>query len=160
MSSKSSAAGAARKARTTRARRHRSQRRVRKDSLADEDIQDSEKRKKLTDASTRMYYTKVITGGAAGIIIGIFFTLLNDPSGTPTGIHSLWWIFPVLALCIAMFIVRFVWKFPREEIDHKRLVLSGTFSLVAINVFSTGLTWMILSEITKPGFLQNVINLV
>ncbi|MFW9994613.1 MAG: hypothetical protein ACFFD4_21390 [Candidatus Odinarchaeota archaeon] len=167
MSSNSTASEAPRTARTTRARRHRSQRRIRKESIEEEDAQEIDSRKKLRDVSTRMYYTKVITGLVTGILTGIIFVLVNgEYSGSgsiadldPTGLHSIWILFPIVGLSIAMFVIRFVWKIPREEIDRKRLVLSGTFSLVAVSVFSTGLTWMALTELLTPGYIQAMVGL-
>ena len=149
--------------RSTKARRHRSQKRVRRDQLP-EDLIDTEDFKKGKDASTRMFYTKVITGLVMGVTIGILFALTNGDlslaaNPDPTGIHTLWWFFPIAGLTIAMLITRYIWKFSRLEIDRKRLFLSGTFSLVAIFIFSCGLTWMLLTELLNPGYVLQLVAL-
>lgn len=150
--------------RSTKARRHRSQRRVRKD-LEDEDLKDTFSLKKGRDSNTRMYYTKVVTGAVTGLVVGLLFTLTNgslsgtSPNPDPTGIHGLWLIFPVVGLIVAMLVTRYIWNITSDEIDRKRLVLSGTFSLIAIFVFTSGISWMIFTELTSPGYILQLVNL-
>lgn len=150
--------------RSTKARRHRSQKRIRKESEEDE-LRDTSKLKLGKDANTRMYFTKVITGAITGLVAGIIFMLTNGslggtlPNPDPTGIRALWLIFPICGLFVSMLITRYFWNITREEIDRKRLTLSGTFSLVAIFVFSCGITWMILTELSGSGYIMQLVSL-
>ncbi|MHA1166997.1 MAG: hypothetical protein ACTSP4_04645 [Candidatus Hodarchaeales archaeon] len=164
MSSSETTAASTSRPRSTKARRHRSQKRIRKD-LADEELRETFKQKKGRDANARMYYTKVVTGAVTGLIAGIFFMLTNGslsgvvPNPDPTGIRSWWLIFPLCGLIVSMLITRYIWNITPEEIDKKRLVLSGTFSLIAIFVFISSISWMILTELASSGYIMQLVNL-
>ena len=127
----------------SRERRDLSKRKIRKISRKPDESSDkieiSKNALKLQELSpnTKLYYTKVICGALSGIITGLIFTLLPDVS------PSIWILFLIMGLAIAVAIFRLYLKVTPEELDLKRLIFSGTFTFTLLFVVLSSLIWMI-----------------
>jgi hypothetical protein len=127
----------------SRERRNVSQRKIRRISKKPEDtVTKPEPEKsgfmgKSLSPNTRMYYTKVIFGATSGLFTGILFIIIPDTI-------DMWFLFALAALMICIAFVRGVLKITAEEIDQRRLFLSGTFTFVLLFIVLSSLVWMIL----------------
>ncbi|UCG01614.1 MAG: hypothetical protein JSW11_18635 [Candidatus Heimdallarchaeota archaeon] len=125
----------------SRERRHISQRKIRRikrtvdDSTFKLESEPTETKPKGLAPNTKMYYTKVAFGVSTGGITGFLF-ILSD-------IFLNWWfLILIVALIVCVIFVRFVLKISGEEIDQKRLWLSGTFTFLVLFIVMTSLVWM------------------
>ncbi len=86
--------------------------------------------------NTKMYYTKICFGVGGGIATGLIFLLSNVSP-------ELWIIILIGSLIICVTFVRYGLKIPYDQVDQKRLWLSGTFTFVILFIVFTSLVWMI-----------------
>ncbi|MHA2055228.1 MAG: hypothetical protein ACXACP_12970 [Candidatus Hodarchaeales archaeon] len=86
---------------------------------------------------TRLYYTKVISGALNGLITGTLFVFF--PSIDP----GMWFMFLLIGLGISVSFARQGLKITPEEVDGKRLWLSGTFTYTLLFIVVTSLIWML-----------------
>lgn len=87
--------------------------------------------------NTKMYYTKIAFGVSTGTLTG-FLLVLSE-------LFFNWWILIlIIALVVCVFFVRFVLKITEDEVDQKRLWLSGTFTFLVLFIVMTSLVWMFL----------------
>ena len=127
----------------SRERRNVSQRKIRKISRKPEDdLPITETRRstyKFNDLSpnTKMYYTKVIGGAISGFLTGGIFLLF--PAISPSN----WFLFLISGLGICIAIIRLILRITPDEIDQKRLILSGTFTFTLLFIVITSLIWML-----------------
>ncbi len=127
----------------SRERRNISQRKIRKITRRpDEDSTITETRRsnyKFNELSpnTRMYYTKVVFGGITGIITGTTFVLF------PAISTGTWFLFLLVGLASSVAFIRLGLRITPDEIDQKRLLLSGTFTFTLLFIVITSLIWML-----------------
>lgn len=84
--------------------------------------------------NAKLYFTKLAIGGSLGTTSGI---LALDP--------LFGWTLAIFGIILAIFIVRYIYEITEEQLDQKRLILSGTFSFVLITIVTWSLTWMIMT---------------
>ncbi|MFW9916102.1 MAG: hypothetical protein ACFFGZ_10895 [Candidatus Thorarchaeota archaeon] len=90
--------------------------------------------------NAKLYFTKLAIGGCLGTTSGL---LGLDP--------LLGWTLAIFGIILAGFVVRYVYEITEEQLDQKRLILSGTFSFVLITIVTWSLTWMIMTpELPSP----------
>lgn len=90
--------------------------------------------------NAKLYFTKLALGGSFGTVSGV---LALEP--------LFGWTLAIFGIILAIFIVRYVYEITEEQLDQKRLILSGTFSLVLITIVTWSLAWMITStELPSP----------
>lgn len=123
-------------------RRYISQRKIRRikrttdDSSFELESEPSLSKPQGLTPNTKMYYTKVCFGVGSGTATGLLFLLLN--------ISPEFWILILIgSLIICVTFVRYVLKIPYDQIDQKRLWLSGTFTFVILFIVFTSLVWML-----------------
>ncbi|MHA2245604.1 MAG: hypothetical protein ACXADY_11620 [Candidatus Hodarchaeales archaeon] len=126
----------------SRERRYISQRKIHRikrstdDSSFKLESEPSETKPKGLSPNTMMYYTKVCFGVGNGAVAGLLFLLsILSP--------SYWILILIGGLITCMVFVRYVLKISNEQLDQKRLVLSGTFTYVILFIVFTSLVWMI-----------------
>jgi hypothetical protein len=86
--------------------------------------------------NTKMYYTKVCFGIGTGTITGTLFLLSRDTVN--------FWLFILIGGLIAcVSFVRYGLNITSDQVDQKRLWLSGTFTFVILFIVFTSLVWMI-----------------
>lgn len=93
--------------------------------------------------NAKMYYTKVGFGLGSGIITGMSLLFLNISP-------DLWLVMLIIAFIICIFFIRYVLKISSEEIDMKRLWLSGTVTFLLMFIVMASLIWMIPGPRTVP----------
>ena len=86
--------------------------------------------------NSKLYYSKVVFGAIWGLIAGISFLVFEIPP-------DLWFVFPVIGLISCISFVRFYLQIPGDEVDFKRLWLSGTFTFVILFIVVSSLIWML-----------------
>ena len=125
----------------SRERRHISQRKIRRikrpidDSSFQLESEPSEVKTTGLAPNTKMYYTKVLFGVSTGSLTGFLF-ILSD-------MFLNWWILVLIsALVVCVVFIRFGLKITVEEIDQKRVWLSGTFTFLVLFIVMTSLVWM------------------
>ncbi|MFX0122144.1 MAG: hypothetical protein ACFFAE_00770 [Candidatus Hodarchaeota archaeon] len=127
----------------SRERRHISQRKIRRikrtidDTTFKLESEPSEVKTKGLAPNTKMYYTKVVFGISTGVITGFLF-ILSDT------FLNLWLLFVIIALVICVVFVRYILKISDDQVDQKRLWLSGTFTFLVLFIVMTSLIWMFL----------------
>ena len=94
--------------------------------------------------STLLYYNKIIFGAGSGTITGLLLLLpemgidigltINDP------LVVLMILLTSLVLCVTFF--RYYLKIPENEVDQKRVWLSGTFTFAVLFIVFASLIWM------------------
>lgn len=134
----------------SRERRNISQRKIRRikkktdESTFELEAQPKKEIKKGLTPNNKMYYTKVTFGILSGFLTGIAFVFFNDV------ISSEWWFVMMLfSLFVCTGFVRLGLGISANEVDSKRLWLSGTFTFVVLFIVSTALGWMF----TYPVFV-------
>jgi hypothetical protein len=76
-------------------------------------------------------------GGITGLLL-----VLSD-------IFFNWWLLIlIIAFVLCVVFVRFVLKISDDQIDQKRLWLSGTFTFLVLFIAVTSLVWMIFTSLT------------
>ncbi|MFX0212127.1 MAG: hypothetical protein ACFFDT_39505 [Candidatus Hodarchaeota archaeon] len=125
----------------SRERRKIGQRKIRRIKRATDessfqlDAEPSEVRTTGLAPNTKMYYTKVAFGVSTGTLTGILLVISE--------FFLNWWIlFLIIAFVVCVIFVRFILKITEEEIDQKRLWLSGTFTFLVLFIVMTSLVWM------------------
>ena len=125
----------------SRERRHISQRKIRRikrttdDSSFQLEPEPIEAKTKGLAPNTRMYYTKVAFGVSTGTLTG-FLLVLSD-------VFLNWWLFIlIIALIVCVIFVRYVLNITPDDIDQKRVWLSGTFTFLVLFIVMTSLVWM------------------
>ena len=125
----------------SRERRHISQRKIRRikrttdDSSFQLEPEPIEAKTKGLAPNTRMYYTKVAFGVSTGTLTG-FLLILSD-------VFLNWWLFIlIIALIVCVIFVRYVLNITPDDIDQKRVWLSGTFTFLVLFIVMTSLVWM------------------
>ncbi|MHA2306092.1 MAG: hypothetical protein ACXACU_11935, partial [Candidatus Hodarchaeales archaeon] len=73
---------------------------------------------------------------------GVVFVFLNDVIST-----GWWFVLMLISLLICVGFVRIGLGISENDVDSKRLWLSGTFTFVVLFIVSTALGWMILYPI-------------
>ncbi|MFX0015572.1 MAG: hypothetical protein ACFFB2_11690 [Promethearchaeota archaeon] len=119
-------------------RRHISQRKIRriKRVTKPEEVESRSETTTGLAPNTKMYYTKVSFGVCTGLVTGFLFVVSE--------VFLNWWLLIlVLALVTCVLFVRYVLKISSEDIDQKRLWLSGTFTFLVLFIVMTSLVWMI-----------------
>jgi len=86
--------------------------------------------------NTKLYYSKVVFSIIWGIIAGLSFIFFDISPG-------LWFLFPIVGLISCNAFVRFYLELPGDEVDTKRLWLSGTFTFIVLFVVVSSLIWML-----------------
>lgn len=129
-------------------RRVISQRKIRRIKRASEestfqlDTEISGKKTQGMTPNTILYYTKVSFSIGCGTIGGFLYLMLDE--SILTDIQDYFWILILLiGLVICVFFVRYGLKIPEDEVDQKRLWLSGTFTYVVLFIVFTSLVWML-----------------
>ncbi|UCE14957.1 MAG: hypothetical protein JSV04_07200 [Candidatus Heimdallarchaeota archaeon] len=129
-------------------RRVISQRKIRRIKRASEestfqlDTEISGKKTRGMAPNTKMYYTKVGFSMVTGMIGGFLYLMLDE--SILTDIQDFFWIMILLVgLVVCVFFVRFGLKITEDDIDQKRLWLSGTFTYVVLFIVFTSLVWML-----------------
>jgi heme/copper-type cytochrome/quinol oxidase subunit 4 len=127
----------------SRERRHISQRKIRRikrttdESSFQLDSEPSDVRTTGLAPNTKMYYTKIAFGVSTGTITGFLFVLSD--------FFLDWWILIlIIALVICVIFIRYVLRITEDEVDQKRLWLSGTFTFLVLFIVMTSLVWMFL----------------
>ncbi|MFQ5978222.1 MAG: hypothetical protein ACE5OZ_08845 [Candidatus Heimdallarchaeota archaeon] len=82
--------------------------------------------------NSKLYFTKLGLGACTGTLAGL---LALEP--------LFGWIMVIVGLTLAAFIVRHVYQITEEQLDQKRLILSGTFSFILITIVTWSLVWML-----------------
>lgn len=82
--------------------------------------------------NSKLYFTKLGLGACTGTLAGL---LALEP--------LFGWLLVIAGLTLAAFIVRHGYKITEEQLDQKRLILSGTFSFILITVVTWSLVWML-----------------
>jgi len=125
----------------SRERRHISQRKIRRikrttdDSSFQLESEPSEVKIKGLAPNTKMYYTKIAFGVSSGTLTGFLFVLSE--------VFLNWWLLVlIVALIVCVIFVRYVLNITPNEIDQKRLWLSGTFTFLVLFIVMTSLVWM------------------
>lgn len=125
----------------SRERRHISQRKIRRikrtidDSSFQLESEPSEAKTKGLAPNTKMYYTKIAFGVSTGTLTGFLFVLSD--------VFLNWWVLIlIIALIVCVICVRYVLNITADEIDLKRLWLSGTFTFLVLFIVMTSLVWM------------------
>ena len=98
-------------------------------------IKGTKKPRGLKPAS-KNYYSKVAFGignGAAAGIAFLFFDISPD----------LWFILLLVGLIVCAAFIRYVLRVSSEEVDNKRLWLSGTFTFTLLFIVVSSLFWML-----------------
>ena len=99
------------------------------------DAEPSEVRTTGLAPNTKMYYTKVAFGVSTGTLTGFLLVLSN--------FFFNWWILIlVIAFVVCVIFVRFILKITEDQVDQKRLWLSGTFTFLVLFIVMTSLVWM------------------
>jgi heme/copper-type cytochrome/quinol oxidase subunit 4 len=131
----------------SRERRRSSQRKIRRikrkteDSTFKLESEPSETKPQGLAPNTKMYYTKVTFGVSMGGITGLLLVLSD--------IFFNWWLLIlIIAFVLCVVFVRFVLKISDDQIDQKRLWLSGTFTFLVLFIAVTSLVWMIFTSLT------------
>ncbi len=126
-------------------RRNLSQRKIRRfQTAADEESMDTDSTPMsslvtgltVLSPNTKLYYTKVVFGIIWGIVAGISFIFFDIAP-------DLWFVFPITGIISCSAFVRFYLQITAEDVDLKRLWLSGTFTFVVLFVVVSSLIWMI-----------------
>lgn len=123
-------------------RRHISQRKIRRVKRPTDDSSfELESEKSVTkpeglSPKTKMYYTKVCFGISTGVFTGTLFLLSRDTV-------SFWLFILIGGLISSVFFVRYGLKITGDQVDQKRLWLSGTFTYVILFIVVTSLVWML-----------------
>ncbi|UCG90766.1 MAG: hypothetical protein JSU57_03270 [Candidatus Heimdallarchaeota archaeon] len=86
--------------------------------------------------NTKMYYTKVCFGVGSGTATGLLFLMANVSP-------ELWILILIGSLIVCVTFVRYGLKIADDQIDQKRLWLSGTFTFVILFIVFTSLVWML-----------------
>ena len=98
---------------------------------------------KAREYNKRNYYTKIITGALFGVITGVLFAI-DGLLGF--GLMQIFWIlFIAGGLVISILIYRLVYQINAEQYSNRRLILSGTMSLIFMWVLTMVLTWSFLA---------------
>ncbi len=126
----------------SRERRYISQRKIRRvkrstdDSSFELESEQSVTKPQGLAPKTKMYYTKVCFGIITGIFSGTLFLLSRDTVD--------FWLFILIGgLVSSVFFVRYGLKITDDQVDQKRLWLSGTFTFVILFIVFTSLVWML-----------------
>jgi F0F1-type ATP synthase assembly protein I len=132
----------------SRERRNISQRKIRRikketgEPTFELDTQPKKEKTKGLSPNNKMYYTKVLFGLISGFLTGVVFVFLNDVIST-----GWWFVLMLISLLICIGFVRIGLGISENDVDSKRLWLSGTFTFVVLFIVSTALGWMILYPI-------------
>jgi hypothetical protein len=125
----------------SRERRDISQRKIRRikrktdESAFELDSEPSEVRTTGLAPNTKMYYTKVAFGVSTGTLTG-FLLVFSD-------FFLNWWVLiPIIALVICVIFIRYILQITEEQVDQKRVWLSGTFTFLVLFIVMTSLVWM------------------
>ncbi|MFW9855436.1 MAG: hypothetical protein ACFFFG_10255 [Candidatus Thorarchaeota archaeon] len=100
------------------------------------DVKKGTRRPSGLKPSAKNYYSKVAFGIGNGTIAGIAFLFFNLSP-------DLWLVLLIAGLVLCALFIRYVLKVPREEVDNKRLWLSGTFTFILLFVVVSSLFWMV-----------------
>jgi hypothetical protein len=125
-------------------RRDISQRKIRKIKQASDEQTfklDSDLKEKTFEGlkpNTKLFYTKISFGVSLGTLAGLFFVFFDISP-------ELWFIVVILGLVVCVGFARYVLHISTEDVDQKRIWLSGTFTYVLLFIVVTSLVWMILS---------------
>ncbi len=132
----------------SRERRNISQRKIRRikkqtdESTFELEVQPKKEKKKGLTPNNKMYYTKVLFGLLSGFLTGTVFVFLND-----TVLTEWWFVIMIFSLFICVGFVRLGLGLSADEVDSKRLWLSGTFTFIVLFIVSSALGWMFLFSI-------------
>ncbi len=132
----------------SRERQNISQRKIRRikkqtdESTFELEVQPKKEKKKGLSPNNKMYYTKVSFGLLSGFLTGAVFVFLNDAVST-----EWWFIIMIFSLFICVGFVRLGLGLSADEVDSKRLWLSGTFTFIVLFIVSSALGWMFLFRI-------------
>jgi heme/copper-type cytochrome/quinol oxidase subunit 4 len=123
----------------SRERRDISQRKIRrikrKIEESELDSEPSEVRTTGLAPNTKMYYTKVAFGASTGTLTG-FLLVLSD-------FFLNWWILIlIIALVVCVIFIRYILQITEDQVDQKRIWLSGTFTFLVLFIVMTSLVWM------------------
>lgn len=136
----------------SRERRSISQRKIRRIQRAtDESTLQPEAETTITKPTelapnTKMYYTKVCFGIGTGLLAGLIYMLPGvSASERILLLLPIWFIILILGLVICVIFVRFVLHISEDQIDQKRLWLSGTFTFTVLFIVVSSLVWMLFS---------------
>lgn len=98
---------------------------------------------KAREYNKRNYYTKIVIGALFGVAAGVMFAidgLFNF------GLMQILWILLIAGgLLVSIGIYRLVYKIDAEKYSNRRLILSGTMSLIFMWVLTMVLTWSFLA---------------
>jgi hypothetical protein len=81
------------------------------------------------------YYSKVAFGIGNGTIAGIGFVFFELSP-------ELWLVLLVAGLVLCAVFIRYILKVSRDDVDNKRLWLSGTFTFTLLFIVVSSLFWM------------------
>ena len=132
----------------SRERRNISQRKIRRikkqtdESTFELEVQPKKEKKKGLTPNNKMYYTKVSFGLLSGFLTGTVFVFLKDAIST-----EWWFVIMIFSLFICVGFVRLGLGLSANEVDSKRLWLSGTFTFIVLFIVSSALGWMFLFPI-------------
>ncbi len=136
----------------SRERRHISQRKIRRikrvtdDSALQLETESTATKPTGLSPNTKMYYTKVCFGIGTGLIAGLIYMFPGvSASERILLLLPIWFIILILGLLICVFFVRFILHITEDQIDQKRLWLSGTFTLTVLFIVVSSLMWMLMS---------------
>ncbi|MFX0152355.1 MAG: hypothetical protein ACFFAJ_16325 [Candidatus Hodarchaeota archaeon] len=125
-------------------RRDISQRKIRRikrksdDTTFQLDTRPKEVKTKGLKPNTKLYYTKVSFGVGSGLISGFAFLLFDFSPPI-----DIWLLVLIASLLSCLFFVRYILRISPDELDQKRLWLSGTFTFVLLFIVVTSLIWML-----------------
>lgn len=136
----------------SRERRYISQRKIRRikrvtdDSALQLDTESTATKPAGLSPNTKMYYTKVCFGIGTGVISGLIHMFLGvAASERILLLFPIWFTILILGLLTCLFFVRFILHIPDDQVDQKRLWLSGTFTFTVLFIVVSALTWMLMS---------------
>ena len=103
------------------------------------EVQPKKEKKKGLTPNNKMYYTKVLFGLFSGFLTGAVFVFFKDAVST-----EWWFVIMLFGLFICVGFIRLGLGLSADEVDSKRLWLSGTFTFIVLFIVSSALGWMFL----------------
>jgi len=99
--------------------------------------------------NAKNYYTKVTLGAVIGLVAGFFFGI---DSMLGLGLMPLFWfVFLAVAWLLSIGAIRLYFRIDAQAFSNKRLLLSGTVSLIMMWVLVSVLVWSLMLWILQ-GF--------
>jgi multisubunit Na+/H+ antiporter MnhB subunit len=89
--------------------------------------------------NAKNYYTKLILGAVIGIVTGFFFGI--DSALGLGFMQFVWFVFLAVAWLLSIGAIRLYFRIDAQKFSNRRLLLSGTVSLIMMWVLVSVLVW-------------------